>query len=48
MAYAKKLTDKEINERMVELRNLRLAHARDREQIEALKNREQTTKTRVS
>lgn len=37
MAYGKKLTDEEIAERMVELRNLRQAHARDRKHIAALK-----------
>lgn len=37
MAYDKKLTDEEIAERMVELRNLRQAHEHDREQITVLK-----------
>ncbi len=34
---ARKLTDNEITSRMVELRNLRLLHARDRAQITQLK-----------
>ena len=37
MAYGKKLTAEEIAIRMVELRNLRVAHKHDRKQIKELR-----------